>query len=128
GRMQALVENIEVSNNPSIEDTAKIKYLSAIYQLVHKYNLSMNVDPAFYRRLVGNLRELIIAAHENRLDAYARANANIYTLENSEKMLEDLPATRGYIYGEVARQMPARMIKKLDEYADEPFACNVISA
>jgi hypothetical protein len=127
-RLQALVENLPVSNNPSIESQVKIKYLSAIYSMLNRYNADLTIEPAHYRRIVSNMRELIIASHEGRLDAYARANANIYTLENSDKIMEDIPATRAYVYGEVARQMPEVMIKRLNEFAEQPFACDVIRA
>ncbi|MBL7717785.1 MAG: hypothetical protein JNL72_03030 [Flavipsychrobacter sp.] len=127
-RMQALVENLEISADPSIENEAKIRYLSAIYLMVNKYNSNLNVEPAYYRRIVQNMRELIIADYEKRLEAYARANANIYTLENSTKMLEMLPETKAYVFGQVARQMPEKMIKRLNEFAKEPYACEVVKA
>jgi hypothetical protein len=125
-RMQALIENLPVSNNPSVENQMKIRYLSAVYLLVQRYNNDLAAEPAKYRKQVNNMRELIIASHEGRLDAYARANANLQTLENSEKIMEDLPATRSYVFSEVGRQYPQMMIKRLNEFATEPFACDII--
>ena len=127
-RLQVMIENLPVSNNPSIENQMKIRYLSAIYIMATKYNQDMLVEPARYRKILANMRELIIASHEGRLDAYARANANMYTLANSEKILEDIPATRAYVFAEVGRQHPQVMIKRLNEFAKEPFACEIIKA
>lgn len=127
-RMQILVENLEISKDPSVENNVKIRYLSALFNMMQRYNRDVAIKPAHYRKLVINMRELIIAAHENRLEQFAKSNANIYTLENSDKIMEERPDLRSYVYGSVGKQEPAMMIKRLNEYAAEPFACQIIAA
>lgn len=127
-RMQILVENLEISKDPSVENNVKIRYLSALYNMVQRYNRDVSIKPAHYRKLVTNMRELIIAAHENRLEQFAKSNATLYTLENSDKIMEERPDLRSYVYGSVGRQYPEMMIKRLNEYATESFACEIIAA
>jgi hypothetical protein len=127
-RMQILVENLEISKDPSVENNVKIRYLSALFNMMQRYNRDVSIKPAHYRKLVTNMRELIIAAHENRLEQFAKSNATIYTLENSDKIMEERPDLRSYVYGAVGRQYPEMMIKRLNEYATESFACEIIAA
>lgn len=127
-KLQVMIENLDVSKDPSVENNIKMRYLAAVYGMVQRYNQDVTIEPAHYRKIVTNMRELIIASHEKKLEEYVHSHANIYTLENSDRIMDEFPALRTFVYGEVGRQHPQMMIKKLNDFAAEPFACQIIAA
>jgi cell division protein FtsL len=124
--LDTMIENLPFTDK-SVEQQTKIRYLKALHNMVLRYNRDPKPDPYFYRRLVNNEREMIIARHENKLQEFAKNNANIYTLNNIE-LLEGFPEERGYVYSEVGKQEPLMMIRRLHEYANEPYASDIIAA
>ena len=58
---------------------------------------------------------------------FAMANANIYSMNNAE-LLEGYPEARTYVYAAVGRDNPRMMIRRLPEFANEPFADSIIIA
>src|SRR5690606_7230924 len=78
------------------------------------------------RRTVNNFRGMLIAKYENRLLNYVQEHNDIYSLTNAH-VLSTNPEARAYIFTEMGRQNPKMMIKRLSEYAKEPFADDIIS-
>ncbi len=124
--LDTMIENLPFADQQTGHQT-KIGYLRSVTDMVNRFKKDRGADPFFWRKVVNNMRELIIARHENRVEEYARANANIYTLDNIE-MLEAYPESRAHVYREVGRAEPRMMIRRLAEYAHEPFACDIIAA
>jgi len=127
--MKIMIENLpSIAGDPTVSNQEKIRYLQAVYEMMQKYNRDVHVDPYFYRKIVTNMHDLIIAEHENKLEDFVRNNVNVYTFENSYKMLDGYPPLKAYLYSEMGKQNPRLMIKRLAEFASEPFACDVIKA
>ncbi len=126
--LEIMIENLPYTNQTDIsEGQMKIRYLSDLFELVRDFNRDTKVDPVFYRRLVNNFREVLIARHEGRLMDYVRDHPDIYTLTNM-RLLEGKPDARAYVYTEMGKKDPKMMIKRLSEYAKEPFADDIIAA
>ncbi len=126
-QMRIMIENLPVAGDAQIQNQTKIRYLSAVRNLLQRYNRDTHVDPFAYRRQVTNLREMIIAREENRLDAWARNNANMASVENSE-LLDIAPEAKAYVYKMAGTENPKVMFRRLGEYANEPYACDIIAA
>jgi hypothetical protein len=126
-QMQVMIENIPFNDDIGFsEGQQKIRYLSDLYELVRKYNADTRVDPIFWRRTVTNFRNMLIARHEGKLLSFVKDHPDIYSLTNSQ-LLENNREARAYIYTTMGRQEPAMMIKRLSEYAKDPFACDIIA-
>ena len=124
--LDTMIENLPITDKQE-ENQTKIGYLRNITNMVNGYLGDTRADPYFYRKVVNNMRELIIARHEKRLEEFAHNNANIYTLTNAE-LLDGYPELRAYVYGVVGRAEPLMMIRRLAEFAREPFACDIIAS
>jgi hypothetical protein len=126
-QMQVMIENIPFNDDIGFsEGQQKIRYLSDLYELVRKYNADTRVDPIFWRRTVTNFRNMLIARHEGKLLSFVKAHPDIYSLTNSQ-LLENNREARAYVYTTMGRKEPAMMIKRLSEYAKDPFACDIIA-
>lgn len=124
-QIQVMIENLEFSEPASrennVEMQTKIRYLSALYELLRKYNRDSRVDPVYYAKAVSNFKEMVIARHENRLMDFVKENANLYSLANND-LLEGYPDARSYLFTELGRTEPLIMIEKLPEFAKYPYA------
>ncbi len=123
--LDTMIENLPFTDKQTEQQT-KLRYLRAVANLLYRFNHDTKVDPFYYRKLVINERELIIARHEARLLDFAKANANIYTLANAD-LLEGNQEAKAYVYEEVGKQYPQMMIRRLNEYAGEPYADVIIA-
>jgi hypothetical protein len=124
--LDTMVENLTFTD-PQVENQNKMFYLRALTNMVNKYNRAIHPDPYFYRKVVFNMRDMIIARHENRLSDFVYQNANLQTFYNVE-LLSDQPELKAYLYKQVAKQDPKMVIQRLSEYANEPYACEIIAA
>ena len=124
--LDTMIENLPFTDVQT-EHQTKLRYLKAVYNLLVRFNHDTKADPYFYKKLVANERALIIARHENKVLEFAQANANIYTLNNAE-LLEGYPEARSIVYSAVGRDNPKMMIRRLPEFANEPFADSIIIA
>ncbi len=124
--LDTMVENLPIVDRQE-ENQTKIGYLRNLENMVNRYNRDPKADPYFYRRVVNNMQEMIIAKHEKRLDEFVHNNANFYTLSNIE-MLDGNMELRGFLYSTLGKAEPLAMIKRLAEFANDPFACDVIAA
>lgn len=126
-KLQIMIENLPVSGDAQIQNQTKIRYLSAVRNLLQRYNRDTHADPYAYRRQVTNLREMIIAREENRLDTWAQAHANMASVENSE-LLDISPSAKAYVFKVAGAENPKVMFRRLGEFANEPYACDIIAA
>lgn len=127
-QIQIMIENVPYEENGSFsEGQQKIRYLSDLNEMMRKFNADTRMDPVFWRRTVNNFRQMLIARHSGNLPDFVRSNANIYSLTNAQ-LLEGNRDAKAYLYTEMGRQEPAMMIKRLSEFASEPFACDIIKA
>jgi hypothetical protein len=127
--LQIMIENLPAPERGEEAQAAaqvKILYLRALEKLVQRFNLDSKVDPIFYMRLVANFRELIIARQENRVMDFVRDNVNVYTLAN-EMLLDGYPEEKAYLFREMGHKDPVMMIQRLNEFADQPYADDIIS-
>lgn len=125
--IQVMIENMPSLGDGFTDNQRKIFYLQAVWDMLVKYNNNTKTDPYYYKRLVANMRDFIIAYHENKAMDFIKAHVSIYTLENSQKLLtDDNRAERAYIYEQMGEKDPKMMIKRLAEYGSEPFACSII--
>ncbi len=123
--LDTMIENLPFTDKQT-EQQNKLRYLRAVINMLNRFNRDTKVDPFFYRKLVINERELIIARHENKLVDYVKSNANIYTLNNAE-LLEGNQEAKAIVYQEMGREEPQMMIRRLSEYANEPYADDIIA-
>lgn len=122
--LQIMIENLpfpDIQKGDNTEMQSKIRYLNALNELLRKFLADNRVDPIFYKRLVQNFRELVIARHENRLMEYVRKHADIYTITN-EDLLEGHPDAVSYVYTEMGKKEPVLMIRRLSQFAKYPYA------
>ncbi len=121
-QMEVMIENL-----PGADNNVKIRYLKNLDDLLRRTINRDLYDPLKCRKSFSNFKEMLIARHENRLPAFVQDNLNIYTLENRD-LLDGFPQERATIFIAMAKQDPVTMIKKLADFANEPFACDVIAA
>ncbi len=127
-RLQVLIENAPANGRDmNIDNQMKIGYLKSLAELLVKYNADTKIDPYYYKKLVANLHDMIIAANENQLMEFTQKNLTLYTLDNCKIIYQQKTEERTYLYTELGKMDPKMMIERLSEYAGEPFACNIIS-
>lgn len=126
-QMQIMIENMPINPQEKlVEGQMRIRYLRAVENMLRKYNNDTRVDPVYYKKLVANLHDMIVARNEGKLLDFVKANTNIYSLNNAE-LLDESPEARYYLYTEMGKQEPQMMIKRLKEYANEPYADEIIA-
>jgi len=127
--MQVLVENMPGNGRDPVADNQnKIRSLRAVWEMMRLYNDDPKPDPEFYKNLVANMHDMIIAANENTLMAFAVAHTDIYTLDNGQVLMDNQPAVRAYIYTQIGKESPLMMIKRINEFAKDTFAADIIKA
>ena len=63
-----MIENLPANGKDAmVVSQEKIHYLNGVYDMMSHFNKDTRPDPYFYRKLVTNMHDMIIAAHENRL-------------------------------------------------------------
>ena len=128
---QIMIENLPFAADADLSEAQKghqqkLGYLKDLHELVNKFNRDIRVDPVFWRRVVNNFRDMLLARHENRLFEFAVKHADIYSLTNAQ-LLDGSAEARAYVYTEMGKKDPKMMIKRLSEYANYPFACEIIA-
>ncbi len=127
--LQVMIENLpQNGKDPVTENQEKIRCLTAIWETLRDYNNDHRVDPYYYRKLINNLRELIIARQEGRSQAFVIANPSMQTLNNVKNLFESNSPERATIYTEMGKREPRIMIRRLSEYANDPFADDIIAS
>ncbi len=127
-QMQIMVENMPFNNDATTaEGQQKIRYLSDLHEMVLKFNKDTKVDPVFWRRTVNNFRGMLIAKHEGKLMDFVRSHADIYSLNNSQ-LFDGHKEARAHVFTQVGKKEPVMMISRLNEFAKEPWACEIIAS
>lgn len=122
--VQIMIENLPIADKFT-ENQTKLGYHRALEALLIRFNNDNKVSPIFYRRLVNNFRNMIVAKQENRLAEFIKANTNIYTLANGELLTD---ADKDLVCQAISLEQPELMIKKLPEFAGKPCADVLIPA
>lgn len=127
--MQKMIENLPMGARDAVADNqGKIRYLRALNGMIAKYNADTHIDPYFYRKLVFNMHDMIIAHYEGRGMEFVRANINFQTLDNAKEMFESNSPERSFIYTEMGKREPQIMIQRLSEFANESYADDVVAS
>ncbi len=127
--LQVMIENMPAgTRDPVMDNQEKIRCLTAVYNMLYKYNQNVSAEPYFYKKLVTNMHDLIIARNEGRGMDFIKANVNVYTLNNVKELYESASQEKAYIYSEMGKAEPQMMIKRLAEFANEPYADDVVSS
>jgi hypothetical protein len=115
--------------NMDLPHQTKIQYHRALENTLRRLNnKSLMMEDAIYiRKTVDNFEDLMMARQQGTVDAFVKANDNIYTLDNSE-LLNDYPESKMLVFTSVGRAKPEMMIKRLPEFASESYADPVITA
>ncbi len=126
--IQIMIENLPSMGRDAVTDNqTRIRYLTAVWEMLRKYNQNTKIDPFYYKKLVANMRSVIIADNESKLPEFAYANVNMLTLENCQQFYDQHPEIRAYLYIQLGKQDPRVMIKHLSEFANDTFATYIIS-
>ena len=126
--LQVMIENLPANGrDPATDHQEKLRLLSAVWEMLRDYNADLKIDIFYYRKLVTNMRELIIARQENRSMDFVRNNISMQTLNNVKFLFPSTSEERAFIYTEMSKREPAIMIKRLAEFADEPAADVAVS-
>ncbi len=126
--LQVMIENMpDKGRDMNTNNQFKIRSLKAVTDLLVRYNADTKIDAYYYKKLVTNLHDLLVAANEDSLMAFTKNNVNIYTLDNSKMMYEQNLPERTFLYTQMGKEYPKMMIKRLGEYANEQYSCDIIS-
>ena len=126
--LQVMIENMPANGRDSFADhQERIRCLNALYTLLKEYNLDDRKDPFYYRKLVTNMHDMIVAFNEDRLWSFAVKNTNVYTMANGRLLFENNRDVRAYVYTRMGQENPMMMIKRLAEYANDTFAGGIIT-
>src|SRR5690554_1617600 len=120
--------DILIENMPSASHQEKIGYHRALQNLIRRFNQKSfeSGDLNYFRRSVQNFQGLLIAIEDGKIKEFARNNANIYTLDNSE-LLDAFPSEKAYVYETVGTQNPEMMITRLPEFGKESYADPIVA-
>ncbi|MES2702778.1 MAG: hypothetical protein V4649_09075 [Bacteroidota bacterium] len=127
-KMQVMVENMPANGKDAAEDNQhKLQYLRALWEMMRLYNTDTDPDPFYYRKVVANMHDMLIAANENKLLPFVVANTDVITLNNGKVIFDKHPDVRAYVFTKVGQEDPMMLIKRLDEYANDSFAGEIIA-
>jgi hypothetical protein len=125
--IKVMIENMPANGRDAATDNqTRIRYLTAVYEMLRNFNADAKPDPFYYKKLVVNMHDLLIAANENRFIDFAHGHVNEYTLANGKMMYDVYPEVRAYLYVQLGKEDPKKMLERLAEYATDTFACNII--
>jgi hypothetical protein len=128
-RLQTMIENMPANGRDEVMDNQqKIRCLQAVWEMLRLYNNDPKPDLDLYVELADNMDSMIIASNENKMMDFVVANTDIYTLDNGKVLLDNQPAARAYLYTEMGKKYPVMMVHRLDEFAKDTFAGNIIKA
>ncbi len=127
--LQKMVENMPANGRDAVADNQeKIRCLKAVNDMLVGYNTDVKPDPIFYKKQVANMHDLLIARNEGKGMEFVKNNISFQTLNNVKVLYETNAPERTFIFTEMGNREPQIMIKRLSEFADAPFADNVVAA
>jgi hypothetical protein len=125
--LQVMIENMPANGREAVMDNQqRIRYLRAVWEMMRQYSSDARPDPQFYKMLVANMHDMLIAVNENKMMAFAKANTNVYSLDNGKLLFDNQAEARAYVYTEMGKADPLMMIKRLPEYSSDTFAGGII--
>lgn len=130
---EIMVENFPSDSMDAFEENqAKITYLQVLHEYANKFVYDPKLNPYYYVRSTKRLREILIATHEGRLEEYVKKHIDIYTLDivsmtDFQRLFPTSSPARAELYAVMAKREPEMMIKRLKDFYDHPYACNVIT-
>jgi hypothetical protein len=122
-RIQIMIENLPIADKFT-ENQTKLGYHRSLEQVLIRFNDDSKAEPLFYRRLVNNFRDMVIAKYEGKLSDFVRSNVNVYTMGNSQMLGED---DKEFLCEELAKKDPSLLIRRLPEFINKPCADIVIA-
>ncbi|MES2480260.1 MAG: hypothetical protein V4561_14315 [Bacteroidota bacterium] len=122
-RIQIMIENLPIADKFT-ENQTKLGYHRALENVLIQFNSDTKHPPVYYKRMVSNFKQMVIAKYEGKLSDFVKNNVNIYSLANSQ-LLND--ADKDYLCQEIAKQDATLLIKKLGEFANRPCADVVLA-
>jgi len=127
-QIQVMIENLPFPETvrENAANQTRIGYLRDLEGLVNDYIKRRKPDPIYFKRRVTNFKQLLIAKHEDRSVEFVRENPNIYTLDNLDLIKNDAES-RKFLLLEMGRREPEIMVKRLNDYAREAYAWQVIA-
>lgn len=127
-RIQILVENLPQNKKDSTTtNQLKIQCLRGLWEVLRGFNYDPKPSPAYYKLLVNNTYDYIIAINENKALDYALANPTLYTLDGSKVILDNQSEARNFIYKYIGKKDPVYLLKRLEEFAKDTFASSIIN-
>lgn len=122
-RIQIMIENLPISDKFT-ENQTKLGYHRALENVLIQFNNNNRSTPTYYKKLVANFKQMVIAKYEGKVSEFVKNNVNIYTLGNSQ-LLNDVD--KEFLCEEIGKGDPMLLIKKLSEFANKPCADIVIA-
>ncbi len=127
--LQVMVENMPANGRDSFTDNQeRIRCLNAISGLLRDFNADPNPDPKYYRKLVNNMRDMLVEYNEGRFASFCVKNINYMTLDNGKMLFDNYKEMRAFLYTYLGQQDPLKMLKRLPDYANDTFAHAIIAA
>ena len=126
--MQIMIENMPTNGRDEFTtNQQKIRYLRAVWEMMRGYNRDRKPDAMYYNHLVANMHGMLVAANENKLTDFVKANVDVYSMENGQDLFENNGEARAYLYTEMGKAQPVMMVKRLNEFAKDTFAQGIIT-
>lgn len=85
------------------------------------------IDAIYYRQLMINFYNMMVADIEGDLLSFAKANPTLQSLDNIESFDNNKEA-KAHLYKTVGTKYPLEMLDRLDRFAAEPYADDIIAA
>lgn len=127
--MKIMIENMPANRRDSVADNQqKIRYLRAVWEMLRLFNRDNKPNAVFYYNLAANMHGMLKAINENKLMDFVVANPNIYSLDNSKELVDPHAEARTYLYVHLGKEDPVAMVKRLEEFAADSFAADIIAA
>lgn len=130
---EIMIENFPSDSMDAFqENQAKITYLQVVHEFVNKFVYDPQMDPYYYVRATKRLKDMLVASHEGTLESFVKGHIDIYTLNivsmnDFQRLLPISSPVRAQLYSEMAKKEPEMMIKRLKDFYDHPYACDIIT-
>lgn len=115
--------------NSKASHSNKIRYERALADQLNSFRnyTAGEPDVVYYKKLMKNFEDLMNADIEGRVMEFVRQQPNIYSLENID-VVENNAEAKAFLFEKIGVENPEMMIKKLGEFAKEPYADPVVAA
>lgn len=122
-RMRNIIENSPATH------AQKIGYHRALAEKLENFrrNNREDIDAVYHRQMMQNFHEMLLADIDGKVLDFAKANADLYSLENIESF-DGNGEAKAFLYKSVGMQYPVMMMERLDKIAREPYADEIVTA